>query len=80
MLARGLEPVGEVTSSDTTVGGCPARALEYRERRGEDFVRTRVVVVRGEEKRYIVTFASYEAQYETVKPYFAAIEKSIEFY
>lgn len=69
---------GDVAASDVEVGGLPARAFEYREKRGAEYVHARSLVVAGSEKYYVVTFAAYEGQYEAVRPYFEAIEKSIE--
>lgn len=75
---RKAAAAGDVASSPVEVGGRPGRAFEYREKRGGEYVRVRALVVAGHEQYYVVTFAAYEGQYETVRPCFEAIEKSIE--
>jgi len=69
---------GDVAASVVEVDGRPGRAFEYRERRGAEYVRVRALVVAGYERYYVVSFAAYEGQYRGVRPYFEAIEKSIE--
>lgn len=75
---RKAAAAGDVAASPVEVGGRPARAFEYREKRGGEYVRARALVVAGHEKYYVITFAAYEGQYEAVRPSFEAIEKSIE--
>jgi hypothetical protein len=75
---RKAAAAGEVSASDVEVGGRPARAFEYYAARNGERVWTRAVVVRGDESYYFITFASYEPQRETVRPYFEAMERSIE--
>ncbi len=75
---RKVAAAGEVSASDVDVGGRPARVFEYYAARNGERVWTRAVVVRGDERYYFITFASYEPQRETVRPYFEAVEKSIE--
>jgi hypothetical protein len=75
---RKLAEAGDVAKADTEVGGRPARAFEYSAQRGGERVWTRAVVIRGDERYYFVTFAAYEPQLETARPYFDAIERSVE--
>jgi hypothetical protein len=75
---RKAAAAGEVAASPVEVGGRPGRAFEYREKRGGEYVRVRTVVVAGHEQYYVITFAAYEGQYEAVRPYFEAIERSVE--
>jgi hypothetical protein len=75
---RKLAASGDVWAADLEVGGRPARAFEYYEKRGGERVWTRAIVVRGDERYYFVTFAAYEPQRETARPYFDVIEESIE--
>jgi hypothetical protein len=75
---RKAAAAGAVSAADAEVGGRPARAFEYYAERGGERVWTRAVVVRGDERYYFVTFAAYEPQRETARPYFDAIERSIE--
>ena len=75
---RKIALAGEVWASDAEIGGRPARAFEYYTKRGGERVWTRAVVVRGDERYYFITFAAYEPQRETARPYFDAIERSIE--
>jgi hypothetical protein len=75
---RKVAAAGEVSASSVEVGGRPARAFEFYAARNGERVWTRTVVVRGDERYYFITFASYEPQRESARPYFEAIEKSIE--
>ena len=75
---RKISLAGEVWASDAEIGGRPGRAFEYYATRGGERVWTRAVVVRGDERYYFITFAAYEPQRETARPYFDAIERSIE--
>ncbi len=75
---RKVAAAGEVSTSDVEVGGRPAKAFEYYAARNGERVWTRAVVTCGDERYYFITFATYEAQRETTRPYFEAIERSIE--
>jgi hypothetical protein len=75
---RKVAAAGDVWTSDAEIGGRPARAFEYYVTRGGERVWTRAVVVRGDERYYFVTFAAYEPQRETARPYFDDIERSIQ--
>ena len=75
---RKIAAAGEVSASDAEIGGRPAKAFEYYATRGGERVWTRAVVARGDERYYFITFAAYEPQRETARPYFDAIERSIE--
>lgn len=75
---RKAAAAGDVAASPVEVGGRAGRAFEYRQRRGGEYVRVRALVVAGQEKYYVITFAAYDGQYETVRPSFEEIEKSIE--
>jgi hypothetical protein len=75
---RKAAAAGGAAATAVEVGGRPGRAFEYREKRGGEYVRVRALVVAGHEKYYVVTFAAYDRQYEAVRSYFEAIEKSIE--
>jgi hypothetical protein len=77
-LERKVAATSDVAASAVEVDGRPARAFEYREERGGECACVRTVVVSGAEKYYFITFAAYEGQYETVRPCFEAIEKSVE--
>ncbi|HUU57687.1 MAG TPA: hypothetical protein VMW93_10125 [bacterium] len=74
---RKAAAAGDVATSAVDVDGRPGRAFEYRERRGSEYARVRTLVVAGTERYYIITFAAYVGQYETVRPCFEAIEKSV---
>lgn len=75
---RKIPAVGGVSSSEVEVGGCPGRVFEYCAECGGELAWTRVVVARGLERYYFITFAAYEPQRATARPYFDAIERSIE--
>ena len=75
---RKVAAVGEVWASDAEIDGRPAKAFEYYVKRGGERVWTRAVVARGDERYYFITFAAYEPQRETARPYFDAIERSVE--
>ena len=75
---RKIAAAGEVSASDAEIGGQPAKAFEYYATRGGERVWTRAVVARGDERYYFITFAAYEPQRETARPYFDAIERSVE--
>jgi len=77
-LERKIAAEGAVSSSEVEVGGRPGKAFEYCTVRGGERVWKRAVVVRGTERYYFITFAAYDPQSETARPYFEAIEKSIE--
>lgn len=75
---RKIAAAGDVSASDVEIGGRPAKAFEYYATRGGERVWTRAVVARGDERYYFITFAAYEPQRETARPYFDAIERSVE--
>jgi len=75
---RKVAVAGDVSAAVAEVGGRPARAFEYYTKRGGERVWTRAVVVRGDERYYFITFAAYEPQRETARPYFDAVERSVE--
>jgi hypothetical protein len=75
---RKITAVGEIEAEDVEVAGLPARAYEYRVGRGGEVVRTRALVVRGAERYFVVSFSAYENQYRGARPYFEAMERSIE--
>ncbi len=75
---RKVAAAGDVWKSDAEIGGRPARAFEYYVTRGGERVWTRVVVARGDERFYFISFAAYEPQRETARPCFDAIERSVE--
>jgi hypothetical protein len=77
-LQRKAAAGGDVTASDVRVDGKPARAFEYRERRGGEYARVRTVLVAAGERYFILTFAAYEDQREAMRPRFRAIEESVE--
>jgi hypothetical protein len=77
---RKIAGAGGVSSSEVEVGGRPGKAFEYFATRRGERVWTRVVIARGNERYYFITFAAYEPQRETARPYFDAIERSIEIY
>jgi hypothetical protein len=69
-----------VVASDVAVGGRRGKAFEYYAVRGGERVWTRALVVRGNERYYFITFAAYEGRREAARPYFDAIERSVEIY
>lgn len=75
---RKIAAAGGVSALDAEIGGRPAKAFEYYATRAGERVWTRAVVARGDERYYFITFAAYEPQRETARPYFDAIERSIE--
>ncbi len=70
----------DVAASEVAVGGRLGKAFEYYATRGGERVWTRALVVRGNERYYFITFAAYEGQREAARPYFDAIERSVEIY
>ena len=79
-LERRIAGARDVSASDVAVGGRPGRAFEYWAARGGERVWTRALVVRGNERYYFITFAAYDGQREAARPYFNAIELSVEIY
>lgn len=65
-------------SSRLMCGGHPAAAFDYVGRVDNKPVRTRSILIRAPERFIVATFAAYEPQYESVKPSFDLIEKSLE--
>jgi len=79
-LERRIGEARVVSAADVVVGGRPGKAFEYYATRGGERVWTRALVVRGNERYYFITFAAYEGQREAARPYFNAIERSVEIY
>lgn len=77
---RKLRAEGEVATAELYAGGRPARSFEYRLRRKGGWVRTRTVVIQGPEHYFFVNFSAYDEQYETARPYFEAVERSLDVY
>jgi len=74
---KGLPVGAKPVTSDLVVSGWPARAIRYADAQGSFAVSTRALLIRAPERYFVVTFAAYGPQRETVKPYFDLIEKSI---
>lgn len=64
-------------AAEATVGGYPALVYVYDRRQGEETVMTRLVIVRAPERYFFITFAAYEPQWETTRPIFDEMERSI---
>jgi len=79
-LERRIAGARVVSAADVAVGGRPGKAFEYYATRGGERVWTRALVVRGNERYYFITFAAYEGQREAARPYFDAVERSVEIY
>lgn len=79
-LERKIAGARGVAAADVAVGGRPGKAFEYYATRGGERVWTRALVVRGNERYYFITFAAYDGQLEAARPYFDAIERSVEIY
>lgn len=74
----GLKTAGFLKEMDSTLAGNPARVFEYAAV-GVDGAQilNRTLVTRFDERAFIITFSSYKPQYETTRPYFDIIEKSL---
>ncbi len=79
-LERKIAGARGVVAADVAVGGRPGRAFEYWATRDGERVWTRALVVRGNARYYFITFAAYEGQREAARPYFDAVERSVEIY